>query len=481
MQGLERGTIGYIAALELGVSDARPRTKSPSDDIIMAIDHEQLLNGQDGIRHFTESELIDRLISVSKNYRDNPEYHLQPAVDLFADLYSNVLFPPAYPIDANDPASLQVQIEMLVDILASPLWIDFSVVEWRMRLGEILWGPPIDNYPYNHVYIEAGIAQRRGNQKYWLLIQIILSCELLLRLDSKSVNAESGLDDIALSEIQRIDETTATSIRWSLLLARRWLDNIHIEVTLQHTRPTDKPPLGWLATLLKAGRFGYENFLNVPAFVQMQNRNKDRQLSGLLRFARELRWPNADFLAEKIAKNEIIIYDSLYGPPATRAPLEAFAQTPNSYSLAYIQGKKKGQERPVARASFSNTGWISNSYISGLVLPGEGLGHFLICTLLDNDEKATNTLGRGANLYSGFCYCNQSFWSTACIVGRVLAGGKVAAECMGWISSGVIPKGFGDGWVDIDATPLPQLGKSGRFGLCDQLIRFCKKIIYLSY
>jgi hypothetical protein len=350
-----------------------------------------------------------------------------------------------------------------------------------MRLGEILWGPPVDNYSYNHVCIEAGIAQRRGNQKYWLLVQIILSCELLLRLDSKSVNAENGLDDIALSEIKRIDETTATSIRWSLHLARRWLENIHIEVTLQTTHPTDKPTLGWLATLLKSGRLGHESFLDVAAFVQMRCRNQDRQLFGLLRFARELHWPNADYLAEKIANNRIVICDNLYGLGASRSPPEASALTPNSYSLTYVRGKKKGQKRPVARAKFPNTGWISNSYISGLVLPGEGLSHFLICTLLDHDENATSRLGRGANLYSGFCYCNRSFWSSDCIVGRVLASGKGATECMGWISSAVIPKGFGDGWVDIDAAPLPQLGKSGQFYFYVQAIWVQKMPLCLSY
>jgi hypothetical protein len=155
--------------------------------------------------------------------------------------------------------------------------------------------------------------------------------------------------------------------------------------------------------------------------------------------------------------------------------------TPNSYSLTYVRGKKKGQKRPVARAKFPNTGWISNSYISGLVLPGEGLSHFLICTLLDHDENATSRLGRGANLYSGFCYCNRSFWSSDCIVGRVLASGKGATECMGWISSAVIPKGFGDGWVDIDAAPLPQLGKSGQFYFYVQAIWVQKMPLCLSY
>jgi hypothetical protein len=32
----------------------------------------------------------------------------------------------------------------------------------------------------------------------------------------------------------------------------------------------------------------------------------------------------------------------------------------------------------------------------------------------------------------------------------VLAAGKGAVECMGWISSDVIPEGLGDGWVNVE-------------------------------
>ena len=42
----------------------------------------------------------------------------------------------------------------------------------------------------------------------------------------------------------------------------------------------------------------------------------------------------------------------------------------------------------------------------------------------------------------------------ACIVGRVLAAGKGTAECMGWISSPITPRGVGEGWVNIEAEPV---------------------------
>jgi hypothetical protein len=96
------------------------------------------------------------------------------------------------------------------------------------------------------------------------------------------------------------------------------------------------------------------------------------------------------------------------------------------------------------------SGWLSKSYVSGLMLPGEGLSHFLMATLLENDPEALSRLGPMANLCGGFVYSGKSFWSTASVVGRVLAAGKGAVECMGWISSDVIPEGLGDGWVNVE-------------------------------
>ena len=466
-QGLERGTIGYTAALELGVADARPRpVPSPGDT--MAVYRNQLLGRRDGLRPFTGSVLVNRLISASTTYRTDREYHLQPPVILFTELFTHVLFPPTYVTDSRNPYSLQVQINILIDILSIPVWIDFSIVEWRMRLGEVLWGPPVDSNADDQLFIDDGIAQKLGNQKFWLLIQILLSCELLLRLDAKSTNIGSGREAAQLSDIKHIDEAATESVRWSLVVARLWLDNIVLEVTNRDIVSPERPSPGWLATLSKTGSHGEETVLDRPRYVRMQCRNRDRQLSGLLHFARELRWPNADALATKIASHRITISDSFYESPVASTPSPVSSQGTNSYSSTYIPGKKRGQKRGRATAAFYSSGWLSNSYISGLVLPGEGLSHFLICTLLDNDEKAVSRLGREANLYSGFSYCGRSFWSNACVVGRVLAGGKGAAECVGWISSHVVPKGLGDVWVDIDVAPLPLLGNLPHFTSHDQ-------------
>jgi hypothetical protein len=78
-----------------------------------------------------------------------------------------------------------------------------------------------------------------------------------------------------------------------------------------------------------------------------------------------------------------------------------------------------------------------------------------MATLLENDPEALSRLGTTANLCGGFVYAGKSFWSTACIVGRVLAAGNGAVECMGWISSDITPRGLGDGWVNVEVDETP--------------------------
>lgn len=45
------------------------------------------------------------------------------------------------------------------------------------------------------------------------------------------------------------------------------------------------------------------------------------------------------------------------------------------------------------------------------------------------------------------------------MVGRVLAAGKNATECMGWVSSEVLPRGVGESWVDIEVERPPPTGR----------------------
>jgi hypothetical protein len=145
-----------------------------------------------------------------------------------------------------------------------------------------------------------------------------------------------------------------------------------------------------------------------------------------------LHWPEIDSLEAKFGH---MTRGSALPSPAVGTPFSMTTQ--NSY---FGNHEKKGLRRNLSTkgstrkktsarsAIIKPQGWLSRSYLSGLILPGEGLNHFLIATLLENDDHAVQVLGEDANLYGGFVYMSKSYWATACIVGRVLAAGKGASE-----------------------------------------------------
>lgn len=389
-------------------------------------------------------------------------------VQLYSELFTRILFPPSRVTDSADPYSLQVQIEALIQVLsAKDVWLDFSMVEWRIRLGQILWGPPIESDSEDDIILHRKSVPNPGSQKYWLLLQILLSCELLLRLDAISINVDHYIEEPKPEEIKRFDRLATTSIRWSIILARFWLENIQIVRTnpgaSAERAPTTAAGSGWMATLtetltgavdtVEAGEFGdpLEN-------VQFHGRHQERQLKGLIHFARKLKWPDLDALTSKVSSHGISLSDTAHSTPTVGTPISSHHS--NSYFSIARPGIKRGTSKTqTISALIHPDGWLSNSYISGLILPGEGLSHFLISTLLEHDDVAISKLGQEANLYGGFVYSNRSFWSTACILGRVLAAGQSGTECMGWISSDILPKGAGEAWVNIDVEHLPASGK----------------------
>jgi len=460
MQGIERGTMGYQAALEMGVADAlqEPEYSHLDGQESHADRRKKFLNGK-SVRPLAESVLIDRLIDVSTTYHDDPQKHQRPTVELYTQLFLQVLFPPPRVTDSDDPYSLQVQIEALIKVLATPdIWVDFSLVEWRIRLGQILWGPPFDSGAEDDITVNNEVVHEAGTQKYWLLLQILLSCELLLRLDAVASNLDHGLNEPTPNEIKRFEKLATPSVKCSHILARFWLENIRIVKTISDTIPEKKPQPGWLATLTGSPPVEGAIAEHVIHNVQIEGRHQARQLNGLLHFARRLNWPDSESLAFKISSNGIKLSGSAHST-AAGTPMSVSTQRSTSYFSNNRPGIRRGlSKHQLGSAMINSSGWLSNSYISGLILPGEGLSHFLISTLLENDETALSKLGHEANLYGGFSFSGRSFWSTSCIVGRVLAAGKGATECMGWISSEITPRGTGEVWVNIDVEQLSEKG-----------------------
>lgn len=473
MQGIERGSMGFGAALELPVADLLQSDdpEQAADEATLAERRAAFLHSNDGLRPLSEAAIVDQLIAVSNAYREDPLTHSRPTINLYTELFAKILYPPTRIIDPANPYSLRVQIEALLNVLRKKnVWFDLSVVEWRISLGHVLWGVSTERESEDDVKINDQHAFDSGSQKFWLLLQILLSCELLLRLDAVSQQLDSGLETITPAEIRHFDTEATTSVRWSLILARCWLDNISIEKTRSELNTAvhsqKHAPRGWLATLAGAAPASEAESPEEKLYnyiCQVRGRHEARQVSGLVHFAKRIGWPHVETLIEKSAASEISMSPNASRVPASAATLSFTGKHPFHHGSPADHKKLPAQRALSGRSRISATihpsGWFSNTYLSGLILPGETLSHLLMSTLLENDEAALSSLGNEVNLYGGFIYRGRSFWSTTCIVGRVLAAGEGATECVGWIATDVVPNGFPEGWVNIDVEPSVLTGR----------------------
>ncbi|KAI0542752.1 hypothetical protein GGR58DRAFT_169600 [Xylaria digitata] len=485
MQGLEKGTIGYQAALELSVADSLQEeqygfhslgSKAP----VIIEQRQRIITSKDALRHLDDASIMEQLLRVEKRYHSDQASWRTKSQELYNDLFRRVLYPPTRVIDPKDPCSLAVQIHALVKVLAAPnAWIDFSRVEWRIRLGQILWGFPLDDEVSDGSSIDDGNdAQDRSEERYWLLLQILLSCELLTRLDAITEGEDFITHILKQSDVHKFEKEANISVRWSLILARLWLENITICRTNTGSSESSMPK-GWLTALTSKMSIKHEHMHGAhytdhtqlrhntnPEYVYtIKGRYPERQVTGLLHFARKLRWPNLDVSATTVSENVATLNK---GTPIN-TPVSASDSRRSSYfgsDRASVSKSTQLVRRRKVGAALHPSGWISKSYVSGLILPGEVLPHFLMSTLIENDNEAIARLGPAADLCGGFVYSGKSFWSTACIVGRVLAAGKGSAECMGWVSSDVIPQNIDNGWLNISVEDIrddvTKIGKKAR-------------------
>lgn len=475
MQGLEKGTIGYQAALEISVADSLQEEQYGFDSLgskgrVIVEQRQKLITSQESLRHLDDSIIMEQLMKTEERYQAERSGARMKSHELYNELFTKILHPPTRVIDPKDPYSLAVQIHALVKVLGAPnAWIDFSRIEWRIRLGQILWAFPLDDEIFDGVAISEGTdAQDRNEERYWLLLQILLACELLIRLDAITEGDEFGVgESLKASEVHRFEREANTSVRWSLILARSWLENITVTKTsVAHPEPS--VPKGWLSSLTSKMNLKHEHMHGAFHADHSQNRHNahpehayaikgkynERQVYGLIHFARKLRWPDIQSSGSKVAEKAMAVGKAT---PITRPPLTHDARNASYFANEKppVHNRRQPSRRRRIEAALHESGWFLKSYVSGLILPGEALSHYLMPALLELDENALSKLGPMANLCGGFVYSGKSFWSTACIVGRVLAAGQGAAECMGWISSDVIPQGLDEGWVNVAVDPIP--------------------------
>ncbi|KAJ5557273.1 hypothetical protein N7494_001188 [Penicillium frequentans] len=380
---------------------------------------------------------------------------IETSHELHTILHTQFLYPHPPPADLmpGHPESLKSQIKTLTTVLATRgAWIDFSLPEWRVRAGQVLWEAPphADGDCVNES--ETGSSQKPwmnpGMERKWLLVQLLLAAELLIRLDAfvrrgMLHDPHGGL--MTMHELEHYERMREGKVNWDLIVARRFLDNLDIAygstpaeaspVGTPSSAPSDKPTKHRFSLLESINRrltSSTEPEYRSAWQCHISSPHIRQQLEGLCVFAENIGWPGIDTL---------------------KTTLEQKLRN-GSQALTFPQSKLRDidQHRKRQQATLRPHERCKKTCF---VIPGEGISHLLIGTLLENDTNAIEQLGPTANLYGGFIYGGRSWWSKACIVGRVLSALDCAQTCMGWVGSDVLPRDVNTmnpldpGWFEV--------------------------------
>lgn len=536
--GLEPGTCGWEYFMMYPVDDLENAgEKGDGEDAVDEGGRERgrrgsMGNGKGSIRSVETDYIVERLKELGEiwNERDQrrgsegsnivindlgdagkPKGVLgrYSSLELYTQLFTRLLYPPTRITteDFQDPYSLKVQVAALIQTLAmKKFWLNFKDVQWRIRLGQILWGRKSrdrSNYDDDDEENEEEDDSKSEAEEVWLLLQILLSCELAVRLDALFNNTQPGAtnrfaeskDDMC----KRFKRIGSKKVEWDILLARRWLDNVRIiedeppaEKNAAHLAPPTSERRGWFSSRSTPpspppeidDNDEDEDDPNSSYEALIYPRNLTTQFSGLMYFARCLQWPHIETLSLQL--QERIRSPSTFSTPAhsvsgtpLATPLSMMSSSGNSYFQTMARPKRVqelssvtqlmtggGPTKSSLMKTMGSGGWLSRTYFSGLILPGEGLPHFLISTLLENDAGAVDSLGYNANLYGGFEYEGSTWWSSYCVVGKVLAGYGESREVGGWIGpclgsmipteNGMVYEEVSDGWLYICTLPAEE-------------------------
>ncbi|KAL1965235.1 hypothetical protein VTN77DRAFT_5989 [Rasamsonia byssochlamydoides] len=413
---------------------------------------------------------------------------------LYRNLYTKFLYPPTKVSGHRDPRSLKAQIETLTKVLAvKGAWVDFSLVEWRLRVGQILWEMPphadgdcID--PKDADDRKLMLLLEQGEERKWLLLQLLLAAELLARLDAVvrvGILRHSKDMIITAQEVQHLDKLRYGKVNWDLIFVQRFFDNLTVKYCSPSSIPPQSPSGGQArvqsksptsdakASITQSLRSRIESFRHQHHTTTASTgcawdciiapRRAEQQLQGLLVFADAIGWPDRDRLEKTIRSKLDAARAVLSSPIHNERPLilgkkEMYRKSPSRQLVVlHTSHKNIGSVHAGLPADQPDLGgWMSRSWLTGLVLPGEAISHFLMATILENDQKAMAKLGPVANLHGGFQYDGRSWWSVKCIVARVLSALDGTAACMGWARIDVIPRDVKTGqalentWFEVD-------------------------------
>jgi hypothetical protein len=502
-QGIESGSIGFTHFLELPQADnllTEAQFDEDSEEFLETARNKDFMHTNPeriGIRAVQMDLVYNRLIEfqdLSEAFQQSPEritiLNNQTPGHLYGHLFGTFLTPPGYAGADLNPVGLQVQILALLRVLnLKGIWYDFSLVEWRIRLGQVLFSDPDPVLADDQVPL--------WTKRDILLLQISLSCELLLRLDAVSASRAGEVDDqtqVSAQEKETFAGLTTRKTDWDMILARRFLENI---LVIKGDDESALTPVQEQRGLLSIFGGGTPKEISISDVIFLPQ-HQTRQLSGLLHFAETIKWPTIDSILKTLA-DKLGVSDQNAERTMQPASPSAWSFNPTTPSVVSVYGTPLQTPRstnhqlddyfgrvqkPTVRRNNSKSlrvplsstllsladnsksavvhigGWLSRSFLTGLILPGEAISHFLMSTILENDQSAMSALGDSADLYGGFVYNGKSWWSKSSIIGRVMACSREAQECMGWLHVDKLPDSAFDGWHSIRSEQVPIMVRS---------------------
>ncbi|OKL62268.1 hypothetical protein UA08_02869 [Talaromyces atroroseus] len=423
---------------------------------------------------------------------------------LHKELYTKFLFPPPRGWSHHAHEELKNQIEVITRVLAvKGAWLNLSLPEWRLRVGQILWempphadgdcmdcikplGEKKTPKPSSSASPTGPSNLNKGLERKWLLLQLVFAGELLIRLDAivqLAVLQNSKDMSVTAQDMRELDKLRHGKVNWDILFFQRFSDNLTIKYLpkssfhlpgqseqQQQKQEGTRNPAKQHGLLSKFGGISKhfhsnsshthspqesslaESSSSDPIWdcIAISARHPERQLKGLSVFAETLEWPGYEALEARIRSNvqqkegETMTTETVslaYSVPVKNTETSRLFSKKDTYTRNprhryLVLHRNKSGENDAIRG-----GWLSRAWLTGLVMPGENISHLLMATLLENDPNALHTLGTVANLYGGLSYGDQgcTWWSTQCVVGRVLAALDGSRVCTGWVKTSITP------------------------------------------
>ncbi|KAI8943817.1 hypothetical protein NX059_001790 [Plenodomus lindquistii] len=146
------------------------------------------------------------------------------------------------------------------------------------------------------------------------------------------------------------------------------------------------------------------------------------------------RWlENMEITKERISSTSSTFSFELKSKKRQKEALRIFAETlkwPNIDEVEYILEELDPKEKAVEDRSADAMSWFS-----GIILPGKTLPWLIMNSLIDCDRNTGDSLKFLTHMQpaSGFQYRANTYWSSQCIVGKVLGAARGVKQIAGWV------------------------------------------------